>query len=941
MFSARRSTRASRPNRRGCTHHHHQTRRGIELLENRYLLAAIASDQTLTGSIGVPSEVDEFTFNATTGDSLVAFVAETSTQAFDPAIQLIAPNAATLISDFGEVGADIFQQPLPQTGTYTLRVTDNGANDTGDYAITIAKLPGAQTANADGGSIPLGGPRLQGAISAGDLDVFTIPAIAGDHIILSIADNGASATFNPEIRAYDTTGAFITNDVGDVGSDLFIDPAVTGTYFVVVKDWTSENIGGNADGDVDTGTYALTMARVPAPNLDDAGEGVALSSGPRLNGTIALGDMDVYTIAGVAGDQVVLTVVDNSDSATFEPQVFVYGPTGTLILSDQGDVGADVNFAAATTGTYYVVVKDFISDNIGGGFDGDVAAGPYTITMARAPGAQTDDGTDGGALSSGPRVRGKLPLGDIDVFTFSANTGDNVILSCVEDDGTAFEPFITVIGPDGSVAGSDLGDLGLDFSFTAATSGTFYVILRDFTTDNIGGNFDGDFQPGEYIMTMAKLPGPQTDDGTDGGPITNGQRVVGSLPTGDIDVYTVSMNIGESLYGVARSLEAAELETFISLYSPTGALLSTSNGTTTCNVALNNATIAGTYYIVIRDLTNDNIGGGFDGDVESGDYALTFTKTQGTQPVDEDSGPLPFFAPRAGSASVGDFDVYTFQVTAPAGFTINMSETSVSNFEPSFRVYAPNGQLLASPAGTSTATFTMPATTISGPYLLIVGDQTGDESGPYSVALNVPTAPDGFAPSALRSEYRFDAQPADLRVEFSEDVGASLTLSDIEITNRNTSQVVPNASLAIAYQATDDILKVTFPSFPNRVLPDGNYRLRIAAGNLTDAAGNPLTGDVVIDFFTLAGDANRDRIVNLGDFNILATNFGKSLRVFSRADFNYDGIVGLGDFNVLASNFGHTLPPPPALAATFSSVRIGAPPDVTAVIDALRDDVLA
>ena len=195
------------------------------------------------------------------------------------------------------------------------------------------------------------------------------------------------------------------------------------------------------------------------------------------------------------------------------------------------------------------------------------------------------------------------------------------------------------------------------------------------------------------------------------------------------------------------------------------------------------------------------------------------------------------------------------------------------------------------------------------------------------------------APTALRSEYRFDAQPADLRVEFSEDVGASLTISDIEITNRDTNQPVPNASLALAYQAADDILKVTFPSFVNRVLPDGNYRFRIAAGNLTDAGGNPLTQDVVVDFFTLAGDANRDRIVNLGDFNILATNFGKSLRVFSRADFNYDGIVNLQDFNVLASNFGHTLPPPPA--AAFSSVRIGAPQDATTVIDALRDDVLA
>ncbi len=56
-------------------------------------------------------------------------------------------------------------------------------------------------------------------------------------------------------------------------------------------------------------------------------------------------------------------------------------------------------------------------------------------------------------------------------------------------------------------------------------------------------------------------------------------------------------------------------------------------------------------------------------------------------------------------------------------------------------------------------------------------------------------------------------------------------------------------------------------------------------------------------FFSLPGDANHDRTVNLLDLNALATNYGKSGMAFSQGDFDYSGAVGMSDFNVLASNF--------------------------------------
>jgi hypothetical protein len=56
--------------------------------------------------------------------------------------------------------------------------------------------------------------------------------------------------------------------------------------------------------------------------------------------------------------------------------------------------------------------------------------------------------------------------------------------------------------------------------------------------------------------------------------------------------------------------------------------------------------------------------------------------------------------------------------------------------------------------------------------------------------------------------------------------------------------------------------------------------------------------------YTRYGDANLDAVVNLQDFNALASNFGTSNASWDDGDFNYDGTVNLQDFNRLAANFG-------------------------------------
>jgi hypothetical protein len=62
--------------------------------------------------------------------------------------------------------------------------------------------------------------------------------------------------------------------------------------------------------------------------------------------------------------------------------------------------------------------------------------------------------------------------------------------------------------------------------------------------------------------------------------------------------------------------------------------------------------------------------------------------------------------------------------------------------------------------------------------------------------------------------------------------------------------------------------------------------------------------DAVLIRYTRYGDANLDGVVNLPDFNALASSFGTSGRFWYQGDFTYDGVVDLMDFNRLAANFG-------------------------------------
>ena len=111
--------------------------------------------------------------------------------------------------------------------------------------------------------------------------------------------------------------------------------------------------------------------------------------------------------------------------------------------------------------------------------------------------------------------------------------------------------------------------------------------------------------------------------------------------------------------------------------------------------------------------------------------------------------------------------------------------------------------------------------------------------------------------------------------------------------------------------------------------------------------GQQVDNTSILIRYTLYGDANLDRSVNLDDFTALAANFGQPNRVFSQGNFDYspDGVVNLDDFTLLAAQFGKTLAAPSDVPRAFARTPISAatPQAAETKFSATRiiDDVLS
>jgi hypothetical protein len=532
-------------------------------------------------------DLDMWSFTANSGDSIVLRMGATT---FNPSIRLYNP-IGTLVGAVGSgasgyVDVDLAVQAT-NSGTFTVVASSFTTDGSGNYLLTLAKAPGAISISpGDQGGPLTNGWQHTGSLVGGDLDVWSFVANAGDSVVLRMG----ATNYNPWIRVYSPIGTLVGtagNGVsGNVDIDLAIQATNTGMYTVVAA---SVTVNG-------TGNYLMTLAQAPGAIFVSPGdEGGPMTNGWQHTGSLSAGDLDVWSFAANAGDGVVLRM----GATNYNPWIRVYSPAGTLVgTAGNGVVGnhdVDLSFQATNTGSFMVVAASITVNG----------SGSYLLNMAKSQGAIfTSPGDEGGVMTNGWQYNGNLNLGDLDVWSFAANSADTLILRMA---ATNYNPWIRLYGPGGALVGSAgsgvVGSHDVSLSLQATNTGSYTVIASSF---GVGGT-------GNYLINLAHIPAAfSVAPGDEGGDLVSGISQNGVIDLGDMDLWQFLACRGEVITLSCQKLAGAAFTPRVRLYSRTGALLATAQNASLATINLL-STNSG-FYTVLVDGANAN---------DAGSYRLT------------------------------------------------------------------------------------------------------------------------------------------------------------------------------------------------------------------------------------------------------------------------------------------------------------------------------
>jgi hypothetical protein len=139
---------------------------------------AIECGATVSDAISLPGEIDAIPFYAEVGDVVGVTVSDDFPGPLDEYWELFAPDGSPVTlsdSSLPETCAthQCTSQPLPQAGTYTVKVYDFGHDETGAYDVSLSEVPSCVAACSNGvdddGDTPTDFPADGCCTSADDL----------------------------------------------------------------------------------------------------------------------------------------------------------------------------------------------------------------------------------------------------------------------------------------------------------------------------------------------------------------------------------------------------------------------------------------------------------------------------------------------------------------------------------------------------------------------------------------------------------------------------------------------------------------------------------------------------------------------------------------------------------------------------------------------------
>ncbi len=431
-----------------------------------------------------------------------------------------------------------------------------------------------------------------------------------------------------------------------------------------------------------------------------AGNSVPIMPGEYKTGEVQPGEQDVYALSAKAGD--VLTIFVGVAGGSLDPEVELHGPDGAVVSTNWGSSSAVIEAVQVTAaGTYLILLRDHYGQY----------TGTYGLTVITNPGPNPGD-EDGSAIVAGEYKTANIATGDIDVYSYQAKAGE-VLTIFVGVAGGSLDPEVELHGPDGAVVSTNWGSSSAVIEAVKVTvAGTYLILLRDHYGPYAGA----------YGLTVITYPGPNPGD-EDASAIVAGEYKTAQIAVGDIDVYSYQAAAGEVLT-IFVGVGGGSLDPEVELHGPDGAVVSTGWGTSSAMIEAVKVTVAGTYLILVRDHYGPYAGA----------YGLTVITNTSSNPGDEDASVIVAGEYKTATIAVGDMDVYSFQARAGDVLTIFVGVTGGS-LDPEVELYGPDGAVVSTGWGPSSAVIETVKVTVAGTYLILLRDHYGQYTGAYSLTV--------------------------------------------------------------------------------------------------------------------------------------------------------------------------------------------------------------
>jgi hypothetical protein len=658
---------------------------------------AVTSASVTSGSMSGVADLDAFTFTGNAGDRILMDAIATGGTGFNTFLALYPPNGAPVAT---YTSGDRLEYQLNVTGTWTILMQDNGDDTAGSYEMSLLNVTsGPHTSGGDGdGNALVSNTASTGQFNQGvDFDAYTFSGSPGQRVIITGLATGAGS-HNTTLALYPPDGgpAEVGTNSGDVIDWQLLQ---SGTYTLVIEDYGNDHAGA----------YSVSFLNLTAGPLTDGldPDGGPVVSAEYRTGTVGgTGDIDAFTFTGNAGARVLIDAVATS-GASFNTYIALYPPGG--FATPAYTSGDRMEFQLTTSGTWTIAIFD-------NGFD---HTGTYELSLLNVTAGPLTSGgdTDGGAILSSEIKTGQFHHGvDFDAFTFSGSAGQRVIIAALATGGGTHNTTLSLYPPGGFPAetASNSGDR-LDWQLQR--TGTYTVVVEDYGNDNAGG----------YTISHLNLTaGPLTSGGdANGGAVVSNQVTSGTMSgPGDLDAFTFSGTFGQRVLAIAVATSGPGFNTYLSFYPPNGGAATTYTSADRLEYPLN---ATGTWTVVIEDVGDDTAGG----------YTmslLNLTAGPYSGSGETDGGAIADNVARNGSIySTADADGYTF--FGVAGMTANITATATSGtLNTQLALYPPNG---GSAIQFTTADNVAPVLPTNGYYTLVIDDLSEDETGNYTVTVDL------------------------------------------------------------------------------------------------------------------------------------------------------------------------------------------------------------